>query len=87
MRFPNPFSVEFWGVVYDCEPTPAELGFPKRGLAAVKQAHYSHLAVENDRAELRADLMRQRRELREDLEMVDRALDDLDALRILERKS
>jgi len=80
MKFVNPFSVDFW---IDYEPTEAELGFPKRGPEAVKQARYSAIAVEQDR-DLYSDLMRQRREKQEELAKIDAQLEELDALRILE---
>lgn len=58
------------------------LGDPK---CTVEQAAYSALALEQDRqATLREDLLRQRRELKEKLANVESALDELDALRILE---
>ena len=58
------------------------LGDPK---CSVEQAAYSALALEQDRqATLRDDLMRQRRELKEKLANVEAALDELDALRVLE---
>jgi hypothetical protein len=54
----------------------------------VKQAAYSALALEQDRvATLRDDLMRRRRELKDALAMVEAQLDELDALRTLERRT
>lgn len=58
------------------------LGNPK---CTVEQAAYSALALEQDRvATLREDLMRQRRENLEQRERIEAALDELDALRVLE---
>lgn len=54
---------------------------------AVNQAHYSALAVEQSRRELREDLMRRRRENIEERERIESAIDDLDTLRILETRS
>jgi len=62
------------------------LGNPKTGPKAILQASYSAQALEQDRrADLRASLMRQRRELKEKLDSVEAALDELDALDCLER--
>lgn len=81
MRTANPFSREFW--IEDDDVREA-VG-PQSTRDAIAQAHYSADALETDRrATLRADLMRRRRELKEDLEVVERGLDELDALRILE---
>ena len=61
------------------------LGSPK---CTIEQAAYSALALEQDRqATLRDDLMRQCRELKDRLASVESALDELDALRILEMRS
>jgi hypothetical protein len=60
---------------------------PEAGVKAMQQARLSAIALESDREQLRADLMRKQRELKEDLEMVERGLDDLNALRLLERAS
>lgn len=80
MNILRPFTREFW--VEDEDIRKAVGSLPKQD--AVRQAHYSALSVENDREQMRADLMRQRLELKEDLEMVETALDELDALRVLE---
>jgi hypothetical protein len=71
-----------WLIEY--EPTPAELGYPKRGPDAVKQARFSAIAVESDREQLRTDLMRRLRENTDEGVRINAALDELDALRILE---
>jgi hypothetical protein len=76
----SPFTREFW--IQDPDVRIAVGPLPKRD--AVAQARLSAIALESDRDQLRADLMRQRRELKEDLEMVERGLDELDALRVLE---
>lgn len=80
MKYANPFSREFW--IMD-DP---EMSVPP-GPQAVFQAHCSALALEQDREQLRADLMRQRRENIEARERIEAALDELDALRVLERAS
>lgn len=80
MNILSPFTREFW--VYD-DP---EMSVPP-GPQAVFQAHCSALALEQDREQLRADLMRQRRQNLEERERIEAALDELDALRILERAS
>lgn len=51
---------------------------------AINQARLSAVALEQDRRQLREDLMRQRRELIEQRERVECAIDELDALRVLE---
>lgn len=73
----------FW--IEDADVRAAVGPLPERD--AINQARYSALGVERDREQMRSDLMRQRRELREDLEMVECALDEIDALRLLERAS
>lgn len=83
MNILRPFTREFW---IEDEDVRAAVG-PLPARDAKKQARLSAIALESDREQMRIDLMRQRRELREDLEMVECALDELDALRILERAS
>lgn len=85
MKFPSVFSADFW--IDDSDVRREMQRVPEPGPKAVQQARLSAIALEGDRSEMRADLMRQRRELKEDLEMVECALDELDALRILERAS
>lgn len=80
MKFANPFAREFW--IQDDDVRIAVGPLPKRD--AVAQARLSAIALERDRDDLRADLMRQRRELKADLVMVEAGLDDLNALRFLE---
>ena len=65
---------------------------PKVGVQAIAQARYGAQALEADREatrndELRGDLMRSRRELKEALALVEAQLDELDALRTLERRT
>lgn len=79
MKFLNPFDPKYWVM-----PEP-QMAVPP-GPEAIFQARCSAIALEADR-ELYADLMRQRRELKEDLAMVEAGLDDLDALRVLERRT
>ncbi len=81
MNIVNPFTREFW--ITDEDVREAVGTLPVRD--AVNQAHYSALALEQE--QLRTDLMRQRRENIEDRERIERALDELDALRVLERVS
>ncbi len=80
MNILRPFTREFW--IDDTEVREAVGPLPKRD--AINQAHYSAVALEGSRAELRADLMRQRLELQEKLARVEAGLDELDALRVLE---
>jgi hypothetical protein len=80
MKFPNPFDPKYWVMP---EPEPAVVPGPK----AVFQARCSAIALENDREQLREDLMRRMRENREESERIHAALDELDALRILEKAS
>jgi hypothetical protein len=75
-------SRAFW--VEDEDIRAAVKRVPEAGAKAMQQARLSAIALERDREQMRVDLMRQRRELKEDLEMVECALDELDALRILE---
>lgn len=64
------------------------LGAVKSGPDAKAQAPYGAIALEADRGgDLRADLMRQRRETMDRLEQIEAALDELDALATLERVS
>lgn len=77
MNILSPFTREFW--VMD-EPTMVVPPGPE----AIRQAHYSALALEADRKQLRNDLMRKVRENREEADRLHAALDELDALRVLE---
>lgn len=65
---------------------------PKVGVQAVAQARYGAQALEADRLathrdELRGDLLRRERELKAELAKVRAGLDELDALRTLERRT
>jgi len=80
MKLCNPFNAEFW--VMD-EP---KMMVPP-GPEAIRQAHCSALALEEDREQLRADLMRKMRENREEADRIHAMLNELDALRILEKAS
>lgn len=80
MNILSPFTREFW--VHDEDVRAAVGPLPARD--RIQQAHLSAIALESDREQLRIDLMRRRRELREDLARVEAGLDELDALRILE---
>lgn len=75
-----PFTREFW--IQDEDVRAAVGPLPARD--RVRQAHLSAIALEGDREQLRIDLMRRRRELKEDLARVEDGLDELDTLRILE---
>lgn len=76
----SPFTREFWILDEDVRQAVGKL--PERD--AVNQARYSAIALEQSRAELRDDLMRRRRENLEERERIEAALDELDALRVLE---
>jgi hypothetical protein len=62
------------------------LGNPKTGPKAVLQASYSARALESDR-DLYGDLMRQRQQKQAELDQIERALEELDVQRILEKRS
>ena len=85
MKFPPVFSVEFW--IDDTDVRRELKRVPQPGPKAIQQARLSAIAVEEDREQLRADLMRRRRENLEERERIESALDELDALRILETRS
>ena len=85
MKLVNPFCREYW--IDDTDVREAVKCVPEAGVKAMQQARLSAIALENDRAELRADLMRRRRENLEERDLIEAALDELDALRILERAS
>lgn len=78
MKFANPFDVEFWVLP---EPEPTSHSSPE---CARANAAYAAQLVEENRATLRADLMRRLRENREERDRINDALDELDALRVLE---
>lgn len=85
MSFPNPFCREFW--VDDSQIREAVKRVPEAGAKAMQQARLSAIALEADRDQLRDDLMRRLRENREEADTINAMLDELDALRILERAS
>jgi hypothetical protein len=76
---------EFW--IDDTQVREAMKHVPKAGATAIQQARLSAIALESDREQLRADLMRRVRENREEADRLHAALDEIDALRILERAS
>lgn len=80
MNILRPFTREFW---IEDEDVRAAVG-PLPARDAINQAHYSALALEGERRQLREDLLRRRGELIQQREQVERALDELDALRVLE---
>jgi hypothetical protein len=75
----------FW--IEDEDIRAAVKRVPEAGAKAMQQARLSAIALENDREQLRDDLMRKVRENREEADRLHAALDELDALRILERAS
>lgn len=79
------FTRECW--IDDTEVRAAVKHVPETGVKAMQQARLSAIALENDRAELRADLMRRLSQNRAQRERIEAALDELDALRILETKT
>jgi hypothetical protein len=79
------FTRECW--IDDTEVRAAVKRVPESGIKAMQQARLSAIALENDREELRADLMRRLRLNQEQRDRLHTALDELDALRILETKS
>lgn len=85
MKLSTVFTREFW--IEDEDVRRAVKRAPPAGMKAMQQARLSAIALESDREQLRADLMRQRRENLEERERIESALDELDALRILERVS
>lgn len=85
MKFPPVFSAEFW--IDDSDVRRELKRVPQPGPKAVQQARLSAIALEQDRRQLRDDLMRRRRENIEERERIERAIDELDVLRVLETKS
>ena len=85
MKILSPFTREFW--IEDSDVREAVKRVPTAGTEAMKQARYSAIALESDREQLRADLMRRLRENGDERGWLNDALDELDALRILERVS
>jgi len=83
MNILSPFTREFWIVDDDVRKSVGPL--PARD--AVNQAHYSATALEQEREALRADLLRRLRINEEQRGRLNAALDELDALRILETRS
>lgn len=85
MNILRPFTREFW--IEDEDVRKAVKRVPEAGAKAMQQARLSALALEADRDQLRDDLMRRLRENREEADTINAMLDELDALRILERAS
>lgn len=85
MNILRPFSRGFW--IEDEDVRQAVKRVPQAGAKAMQQARLSAIALENDRAQLRADLMRQRRENIEQRDRIEAALSELDVLDCLERAS
>jgi len=85
MKILSPFNREFW--IQDEDVRKAVGRVPEAGTKAMHQAQLSAIALEGDREELRADLLQRLRENKEQRALLDAALDELDALRILERAS
>jgi len=75
----------FW--IEDEDVRAALKRVPEAGAKAMQQARLSALALENDREQLRADLMRRLRENGDERAHINDALDELEALLILERAS
>jgi hypothetical protein len=75
----------FW--IEDDDVREAVKRVPEAGAKAMQQARLSAIAVESDREQLRADLMRRLRENGDERARISDALDELDALLILERAS
>lgn len=84
-RFPNPFTREFW--IDDSDVRAAVKRVPEAGAKAMQQARLSAIALEQDREQLRADLMQRLSENKADRDRIESALDDLDVLDCLERAS
>ena len=76
----SPFKREYW--IQDEDVRKAVGRLPERD--AVRQARLSAIALENDREQMRTDLMRKVRENREEADRLNAMLDELDALRVLE---
>lgn len=85
MNILSPFTREFW--IDDAAVREAVKRVPEAGVEAMQQARLSAIALESDREQLRADLMRALRENGDERARLDAALNELDALRILERAS
>ena len=85
MNVLRPFTREFWIDDHDVRRELKRV--PPPGPKAVQQARLSAIALEGDRDQLRADLMRRLRENREEADGIHAMLDELDALRILDRVS
>jgi len=85
MNILSPFTREFW--IDDSDVREAVKRVPEAGAKAMQQARLSAIALENDREQLRADLMRRLRENGDERARINDALDELEALLILERAS
>lgn len=73
----------FW--IEDEDVRAAVKRVPEAGAKAMQQARLSAIALEQDREQLRIDLMRQRRENIEQRDRIEAALSELDVLDCLER--
>jgi hypothetical protein len=85
MKLVNPFDRSFW--IDDSDVRAAVKRVPEAGAKAMQQARLSAIALEQDREQLRIDLMRQRRENIEQRDRIEAALSELDVLDCLERAS
>jgi len=85
MNILRPFTREYW--IEDEDVRAAVKRVPEAGAKAMQQARLSAIALEQDREQLRIDLMRQRRENIEQRDRIEAALCELDVLDCLERAS
>lgn len=85
MNILRPFTREFW--IEDEDVRAAVKRVPQAGAKAMQQARFSAIALESDREQLRADLMRRRSANLDERERIESALDELDVLATLERAS
>jgi hypothetical protein len=85
MNILSPFTREFW--ITDEDVREAVKRVPQAGAKAIQQARLSAIALESDREQLRADLMRRLRENGDERARINDALDELEALAVLERVS
>ncbi len=80
MKLVNPFTREFW--IADEDVREAVGPLPERD--AINQARCSAIALEADREQLRADLLRRWQENSDERQRINEALDALDTMRVLE---
>jgi hypothetical protein len=89
----SPFTREFWvaddpdEVHYEHRPAVVPLPTPHARANAFQAAQLLEQNREDTRTDLRADLMRQRREKQAELATIEAMLDELDYQRALRRKS